>query len=110
MATVRKQLGQANPAATTDATLYTVPSATDTVVSTIVVCETNGAAATVKISSRSAGGATTTAATAIAWNLALAANQTLTLTLGITLQAGATIVVQDSTGNVTFTAYGQENT
>lgn len=110
MATTRKTLGQSNPATTTDATLYTVPGATDAVVSTIVICETNGAAATVKVCTSAAGATTTAASRAICWNLAIAANSTTTLTLGITLATGATIIVQDSTGNVTFTAYGQENT
>lgn len=109
MATARKVLGQSNPGAATDATLYTVPASTDAVVSTIVCAETNGAAATVRISVRGGGGATTTAATAIAWNVALGANGVLSFTLGITLQAAATIVVQASTANVTFTAFGQEN-
>lgn len=109
MATTRKILGQSNPATTTDATLYTVPAATDTVVSTIVITETNGAPATVKICVSSAGTTSTAAARAIAWNLPIAANSTTTLTLGITLAAAAVIVVQDSTGNVTFTAFGQEN-
>lgn len=110
MATVRKQLGQSNPGAATDATLYTVPAVTDTVVSSIVVAENGGAAATFRISSRSAGGTTTTAATAIAWNVPLAANQVIAFALGVCLQAAATLVVQASTATVTFTAYGQENT
>lgn len=109
MATARKVLGASKPAATTDATLYTVPAATDTVVSTITVAETNGASATFRITVDSAGGAVTTASKTIAWNVALAANQTLTFTLGITLPAGATIVVQASTANVCFMAFGQEN-
>lgn len=110
MATTRKVLGQAASGAGTDSTLYTVPASTDAVVSSLVLCETNGAAATVKISVRGAGGTTTTAATAIVWNLPIAANQTITLTLGITIQAAGTIVIQSSTANVTITAFGQENT
>lgn len=110
MPTARSQLGQINPAAAADGTLFTVPAVTDYVVSSIVIAETGGAAATIKISSNSAGGATTTAAKAIAWNLPIGAASVTTLTLGITLQAAATIVCQSSTGNVTFTAYGQANT
>lgn len=110
MATVRKVLGQTVTGAGTDATLYTVPGSTDTVVSSIVVCETNGVAATFKISARGAGGTTTTAATAIAWAMTIPANGTVTLPLGITLQAAATLVVNATTANVTFTAFGQENT
>lgn len=111
MATTRKVLGQAPPGAgPVDATLYTVPGATDAVISTIVAAETNGVATTIKICVRGAGGTTTTAATAIAWNVAIGANSVLTFTLGITLQAAGTIVINAGTVNVTFTAFGQENT
>lgn len=110
MATVRKVLGQNKPAAATDATLYTVPASTDTVVSSIVVAEVNGVAATFRITVDPAGGAVSAAAKAVAWNVAVPAAGIVTLTLGITLAAAATIVVQASTANVTFSAFGQENT
>lgn len=110
MATTRKILGQNKPAATTDATLYTVPGATDAVVSSITVSEVNAAAATVRICVDSGGGTTTVNTKSVAWNVALAANQTLVFALGITLAAASTIVIQASTANVCFTAFGQENT
>lgn len=109
MATVRKILGQSKPAATTDATLYTVPGATDTVISTIVVAESNAVAATFRICVDASGGTSTAAGKAVAWNVAVPANGIVTLTLGITLAAAATVVIQASTANVTFTAFGQEN-
>lgn len=110
MATVRKILGQSKPAATTDATLYTVPAATDTVVSSIVIAEVNAVATTFRVCVDSAGGTTTVNSKAVAWNVAVPANGIVSLTLGITLAAAATIVVQAGTANVTFTAFGQENT
>lgn len=110
MPTSRKILGQSKPAATTDATLYTVPGATDAVVSSIVVAESNGVATTFRICADAAGGTTTVAAKALAWNVAIPANSVVTLVLGITLAAAATLVIQAGTANVTFTAFGQENT
>lgn len=110
MATVRKILGQSKPGATTDATLYTVPGSTDTVISSIVMAESNGAAATFRICVDSAGGTSTAAGKAVAWNVAIPANGIVSLNLGMTLAAAATVVVQASTANVTFTAFGQENT
>lgn len=110
MPTVRKILGQNKPAATTDATLYTVPAATDTVVSSIVVAESGGAVATFRICVDAGGGTTTVVGKAIAWNVTIPANSVITLNLGITLAAAATVVVQGSTANLTFTAFGQENT
>lgn len=109
MPTARKILGQNKPAATTDATLYTVPALTDTVVSSIVVAESGGASATFRICADSAGGTTTVVGKAIAWNVAIAANSVVTLNLGITLAAAATLVIQASTTGLTFTAFGQEN-
>lgn len=110
MPTARKILGQSKPAATTDATLYTAPALTDTVVSSIVVAETGGATATFRICADSAGGTTTVVGKALAWNVVIPANSVMTFNLGITLPAGATLVVQASTANLTFTAFGQENT
>jgi hypothetical protein len=109
MTTVRKTLGQSAPGAATDATLYTVPAATDAVVSTIVIAETNGIATTFRVCTDSAGGVATAVGKAIAWNVNIPANGIVTLTLGITLAAASTIIVRSVTGNVTFTAYGQEN-
>ena len=109
MTTVRKTLGQTAPAAATDATLYTVPAATDAVVSSIVTCETNGVATTIKVCTDAAGGTITAAGKAIAWNMTLGAAGTEVLVIGPTLAAGSTIIVQSASGHVTFTAYGQEN-
>lgn len=110
MATARTILGQANPAATTDAVLYTSPALTDTVCSTLVVSETNGVAATVRICVSSAGATTTAASRSIAWDVAVPANGVLTFTLGITLGAAHTVIVRSSTANVTYTLFGQQNT
>lgn len=110
MATLRKILGQANPAAATDGVLYTVPASTDSLISSIVVCETNGVATTIRISMKAVVGTTTTAATAIAWDMSIAANSTVVIAVGATIQAAGGLVVRSVSGNVTFTASGQENT
>ena len=55
MATAYKVLGQSNPSATTNTTLYTVPSATSAVVSTLTVCNQSSTAATYRIAVRPAG-------------------------------------------------------
>lgn len=49
MPTIYKVLGQSNPAATTATTLYTVPSATSAVVSTISVCNQAATSGTYRI-------------------------------------------------------------
>lgn len=110
MPTSRKVLGQNKPAAATDGTLYTVPAATDAVVSSIVIAETGGAATTFRVCADSGGGTTTAVGKALAWDVAIPANSIVTLTLGITLAAAATLVSRSLSGSCTFTAFGQENT
>lgn len=107
MATTFKVLGQVNPSATTATTLYTVPSATQAVVSTITVANLAGTAATFRISVRPAG-ATQTNAMYVAYDVTVGANDTTTLTLGISLGATDVITVYASTANIAFNAYGSE--
>ena len=107
MATSYKVLGQALPASTS-ATLYTVPAATETVVSTINACNTSAStAATIDIAIRP-NGATLTASQYIVKGLSLAAATTFTYTAGITLDATDVITVVSSTNDVAFTAFGSE--
>ena len=107
MATTYKVLGQSNPAATTATTLYTVPASTSAVVSTIVICNQAAAAATYRISVRPAGAAQTNAMY-LAYDVAVAANDSTALTLGITLATTDVITVYSSTTTLSFTAFGSE--
>jgi hypothetical protein len=107
MATTYKVLGQIAPSATTATTLYTVPSATSTVVSTITICNQNSTAATYRVSVRPAA-ATQTTAMYIAYDVSLPANATDTLTLGLTLATTDVITVYSSATAVAFNAYGSE--
>ena len=107
MATTYKVLGQINPAATTATTLYTVPAATSTVISTIVITNQAAAAATYRISVRPAGGAQTTAMY-LAYDVAVAANDSTALTLGITLATTDVITVYASSATVSFNVFGSE--
>lgn len=107
MAAIYKVLGQSAPSATTDTTLYTVPSATDAVVSTIVVCNRSASARTYRIAVRPAG-ATIANQHYLAYDVAIAANDSTALTLGITLDATDVITVRASTADLSFTAFGSE--
>lgn len=107
MATVYKVLGQVNPAATTATTLYTVPSATNTVVSTIVICNQAASAATFRIAVRPAG-ATLAAIHYVAYDVTVGASDSTALTLGLTLAATDVVTVYASTATVSFNAYGSE--
>lgn len=107
MATTYKVLGQSNPSATTATTLYTVPSSTQAVVSTIVIANLTATAATFRIAVRVAG-ATLANSQYVAYDITVGASDSTALTLGITLNATDVITVYASTANLTFTAFGSE--
>ena len=107
MPTVYKVLAQLAPSATTATTLYTVPSATSTVISTITVCNRGTSAATYRIAVRPAG-ATLANEDYLAYDVAIAANDTTALTLGITLATTDVITVYTSTANFSFNVFGSE--
>jgi hypothetical protein len=107
MATSYKVLGQSNPSATTATSLYTVPAATQAIVSTITVCNQAATAATYRIAVRVAG-ASLTASQYIAYDVSLPGNASDTLTLGVTLGATDVITVYASTATMSFNAYGSE--
>jgi glucose-6-phosphate dehydrogenase assembly protein OpcA len=109
MPTVYKVLGQSAPGATTNTNLYTVPSATSAVVSTIVVANRAGTASTYRIAVRPAGAAIANQHY-IAFDITVGASDSTTLTLGITLAATDIITVYGSTANLTFNAFGSEIT
>jgi hypothetical protein len=107
MATLYKVLGQVNPSATTATTLYTVPSATDTIASTLTVANLGAAAATFRLAVRPAGEALANKHY-IAYDVTIAALDTLTLTLGITLDTTDVVTVYASTATMSFNLYGSE--
>lgn len=101
--------GSATLAATTNTNLYTVPSSptTSTVVSTITVCNQASTAGTFRIAVRPAG-ATIAAQHYVAYDTPIAANDTIALTLGITLATTDIITVYASAATMSFTAFGSE--
>lgn len=107
MPTVYKTLGQSNPSATTATSLYTVPSSTSTVVSTITVCNQASTAGTFRIAIRPAGAALA-AQHYLAYDTPIAANDTTALTLGVTLATTDVITVYASSASMSFAAFGSE--
>ncbi len=107
MATTYKVLGQSAPTAAADSTLYTVPGATQAIVSTINVVNTGGATDTVRIAVRPAG-ATLENKHYIVYNLSLTATTTFTYTSGATLAATDVITVYSTNGTCSFNAFGSE--
>jgi glucose-6-phosphate dehydrogenase assembly protein OpcA len=109
MPQAHKVLGQSNPSATTLTALYTVPASTQAVCSTIAICNTASSATTYRIAVRPAG-ASIANSQYLAYDAALPANDTATLTLGVTLAATDVISVYAASANVAFSAFGVEIT
>jgi glucose-6-phosphate dehydrogenase assembly protein OpcA len=107
MPTTYKVLGQVNPSATTATTLYTVPSSTTSVISTITVSNQAASAATFRIAVRP-NAETLAAKHYIAYDSTVAANDTTAFTVGITVDAADVITVYASTATVSFNAFGSE--
>ena len=108
MATAYKVLGQVIGSGT-EATLYTVPSSTETIVSSIVICNINANAETFTIRVAVDNG-TDNNKQLIAKDTPIAANDTIIMTLGLTIDASDTIQVASSDTNVVFNAFGSEIT
>jgi hypothetical protein len=107
MATTYKVLGQVNPSATTATTAYTVPSATQVVISTIVVTNLGPAPATYRIAIRP-DGETLANKHYIAYDTTLAPQKSDTVTIGITVDAADIITVYSSSASMAFNVYGSE--
>lgn len=107
MGTVYKVLGQSNPSATTLTTLYTVPVATSTVVSTINICNQGASNANFRIAIQPAG---ETLATKhyIAYDAVAPAYDSIALTIGISLAATDVVSIYASTSNFSFNIFGTE--
>lgn len=104
-------LGQAIPSGS-NATLYASPAATQTVMSTIAICNTTSTSATATVYVCKATGSTPASATssnALVYQMPITANSTQTLTIGITLGAYDTVVVATGTASsLTFHAFGSQ--
>lgn len=108
MANTFKVLGQAAPTDTANVNLYTVPSGTAAVVSTLHVANTTTDPATCRIFVRVLG-ASAVAGNALTWDVELAGNSLLALTEGISLSAGDIVTVRSSVANaLTFQLFGSE--
>ena len=107
MAKAYKVLGQVADASANDVTLYTVPSSTETIISTIAVANREAAENTFRIAIKVNGGSVANE-DYINYNTVIGANDSIYLTLGLTLDAADVISVGASDANVTFSVFGSE--
>ena len=107
MATSYKLLGQSAPGATTATTLYTVPSSTETVISTLSITNRGTGQGTYRVALRP-NGDTLANEHYLTYDAIVPANDMIALTVGITLDAGDIVTVYASTADFTFQAFGAE--
>jgi hypothetical protein len=108
MANTYKVLGQLNPAATTATTLYTVPSATSTVCSTLSVANL-GVSTTFRVAIRPAG-ATLANQHYIVYDNFVNQYDSILLTLGFSLATTDVVTVYAGTATLAFSLFGTEIT
>lgn len=107
MATSYGVLGQSNPSAASLTDAYTVPGATQTVISTIVICNRSATPTSYRISVAVAGAANANEQY-LAFDVDINGNSSNTLTLGITLNAADVIRVYATLATLSFNIFGAE--
>ena len=107
MANAYKVLGQNDLPATTMTDVYTVPASTETVISTIIIANRTASAETFRIDIRP-NGATLSDEQYIAYDVPIAANDSTTFTLGITLDAADVLSVYASAVDISVNVFGAE--
>ncbi len=109
MADTPKILGQSNPLAATPTDLYTVPSSTNTTVSTIFVANRSATATSFRISVADAGAADSNEQY-LYYDVSIAGNDTFAATVGLALEATDKIRVYATLATLSFNAFGVEVT
>ena len=111
MASTYKVLGQVNPAATTATALYTVPSSTSSVISSISIANLAATAATFRLIVQKSGETSSiTDKQYIGYDITVGGSDTTIITVGLTLATGDVVKVYASTATVAFQAFGSEIT
>lgn len=102
-----KTLGQSKPAATTTTDIYTVPSATSTVLSTLFVCNQGAVTDTFRVSVRVAGAAADVKQYLV-FDKTINAKDSYPIQLKFGLATTDVITVYSGLGNVSFNLSGVE--
>jgi len=113
MPTSYKRLGATTVSADTNTELYTVPSvvATNVIVSSITVCNTDSDSAFYRIAHIDTGGIGSVASEDyIAFDIPIGSNRSVTLNLGLSMGSGETLMVRSDNAGVVFNCTGVEIT
>lgn len=102
-----KVLAQSNPGAATLTDAYTCPAVTQTIVSTITVANRSATPTSFRISV-AINGAADAVQQYVAYDVVIGANESIALTLGITLDAADVIRVYATLATLSFNIFGVE--
>lgn len=106
MATSYKVLGQSTPSATTNTTLYTVPTSTSAVCSTLAICN-RSTLTTFRVAIRPAGAALADQHYLV-YDTEIRDNETIFITIGVTMSATDVVTIYAGTANLSFSLFGSE--
>ena len=103
-------LGQRNPSANVLTTLYTVPASNSAIISSITIANldenaNNGGAFRIAVNTSSAA---VSNASYLAYSVNVPGRDTITLSLGVTLNAGSIVSVNANSSLLAFSAFGTE--
>ena len=107
MPSALKVLGQVLPAAGTLTALYTVPSKGQATCSTLAACNQGSAPTTIRVSVAIAGAADASAQY-LFYDVPVAAKDTFSATIGITLAPTDAVRCRSANGQVSFHLFGEE--
>ena len=107
MATTYKVLGQSAPLATTNTDVYTVPAATEAVISSITVCNRTASPVTYRVAIRPDGDVLADEHY-LAYDVTVNGSDTTIMTIGLTINAADVVTVYASAADLSFGVYGSE--
>jgi hypothetical protein len=110
MARTYRILGQINPTSNTLTTLYTVPASNSAIISSITIANLDENAANggaFRISANTSGAAVGNS-NYLSYSVNVPGRDSITLTLGVTLNAGSILSVNANTSLIAFSAFGTE--
>lgn len=109
MATSYKVLAQSSPSATTNTDIYTCPTSTSTIISSISVCNRSEFSQTYRIAIRPSGESIANKHY-IVYNATLNSEDSVFLTVGATVSASDVVTVYCSSADLSFNIFGSEIT
>mgnify|MGYP003347740929 CR=1 FL=1 len=107
MTTTYKVLGQLATAAATEANVYVVPAGNSAVISSLTICNQSANATAFSIAVQPKGGSIA-ANSYINYNTPLPGNDTITLTIGMTLGNTDVLSANVYSSNVSINVFGSE--